>query len=89
MQDTPPTSQTRRRAGGLSDLGRPITALLLEDGALDAVQALEALARSRLERNPLSRLLQAEGRVSPEQLRDALARSHGAPAVPGKPYLQI
>lgn len=81
MEDTPSTSQTRRRAGGMSDLGRPISALLLEDGDLDAVQALEALARSRLERNPLSRLLQAEGRVSPEQLRDALARSHGAPSL--------
>ncbi|MCT4371187.1 glycosyltransferase [Yangia mangrovi] len=81
MQDTPPTSQTRRRASGLPDLGRPISTLLLEDGVLDEVQALEALTRSRRERTPLSRLLQAEGHVSPERLRDALARSHGAPAL--------
>ncbi|WP_226626886.1 glycosyltransferase family 2 protein [Alloyangia pacifica] len=81
MQDTPPRPRTRRRAGGLPDLGRPVSALLMEDGALDAVRALEALARSRHDRSPLSRLLQAEGTVTPEQLRDALARSHGVPAL--------
>ncbi|MBE9637850.1 glycosyltransferase [Salipiger pacificus] len=53
----------------------------MDQGALDAVQALETLARSRHEGSSLSRLLRAEGLVSPEQLRDALARHHGASAL--------
>lgn len=77
MSGAPPTFQTRRRAGGVADFGRPLATLLTEAGALDPARALEALTRSRHQRSPLSRLLRSEGLVSPEQLRNALARSHG------------
>lgn len=81
MSAPPPTFQTRRSAGGVADLGRPLCALLMEDGALDPAQALRALAQSRHERSPLPRLLRAEGLVSADKLRDALARRHGAAAI--------
>ncbi len=81
MPKPPPTFEDQRRVSRGHDRGRPVCAVLLEDGALDAPQALEALARSRHEGTDLTRHLIAEGHVSPARLRDALARCHGAPAL--------
>ncbi|WP_353474031.1 glycosyltransferase family 2 protein [Salipiger sp. H15] len=81
MHGAPPTHHQHRRSGPGPGLGRPLCALLVEEGALDPAQALEALARSQSQGSALTRLLIAEGRARPEAIRDALARSHGVPSL--------
>lgn len=61
--------------------GRPVAALLMEQGRLAPSAALRALGESRRSGTDITRVLLAEDTVSPADLRDAMARHCGVLAL--------